>query len=103
MKEVVNKQTLILGDSLKVLKELDKKFDACITDPPYNISGYDDKKEIGWYKSNGYWKDKKKFNKINEILAKCLCHNLCCLIQEAFELGIELDFKKCAKYQIAHK
>ena len=38
----------------------------------------------------------------NELLAKCLCHNLCVLIQEAFEIGIELDFKKCASYEIAH-
>ncbi len=39
----------------------------------------------------------------NEILAKCLAHNLCVLIQEMLELGIEIDFKKCADIPIAHK
>lgn len=28
----------------------------------------------------------------NEALAKILCHNLCCLIQSAFELGVEAKF-----------
>src|SRR3989344_728983 len=39
----------------------------------------------------------------NEILAKCLTHNLCVLVQEAFELGINIDFEKCAKIPIAHE
>ena len=40
----------------------------------------------------------------NEILAKCLCHNLCVLTQELFELNINLDeFKMCAEIKIAHK
>lgn len=39
--------------------------DHCITDPPYNISGYDNKKQIGWLNSNKYWQDSKRFNKIN--------------------------------------
>lgn len=30
----------------------------------------------------------------NEALAKILCHNLCCLIQSAYELGIEATFWK---------
>lgn len=34
---------------------------------------------------------------INEILMKCLCHNLTVLVQESFELGIKIDFKKCAE------
>jgi transposase len=29
---------------------------------------------------------------VNEALAKILCHNLCCLIQSAYELGIEATF-----------
>lgn len=29
---------------------------------------------------------------VNEVLAKVLCHNLCCLIQEQHELGIEPVF-----------
>jgi hypothetical protein len=27
----------------------------------------------------------------NEVLAKVLCHNLCCCIQEWYELGIKPD------------
>jgi hypothetical protein len=29
---------------------------------------------------------------VNEALAKVLCHNLCCLIQSAYELGVEATF-----------
>ncbi len=29
---------------------------------------------------------------INEILLKALCHNICVLIQETFELGIKPEF-----------
>jgi hypothetical protein len=29
---------------------------------------------------------------INEVLCKILAHNLCCLIQEQCELGIETEF-----------
>jgi len=29
---------------------------------------------------------------INEVLCKVLCHNLCCLIQSIYELGIDVDF-----------
>ena len=29
---------------------------------------------------------------VNEVLCKFLCHNLCCLIQEQCELGIEPVF-----------
>jgi site-specific DNA-methyltransferase (adenine-specific) len=58
---------LVMGDILEVMAKLkDNSFDACITDPPYNISGYDNKKSIGWYKSNPTWKEKKRFNKIEE-------------------------------------
>ena len=45
---------------------------------------------------------KNELSQNNEILAKCLAHNLCVLIQEMFELGIELDFKKCAEIEVAH-
>lgn len=44
----------------------DGSIDHCITDPPYNISGYDGKREIGWLKSNRTWVEGKKFNKIDE-------------------------------------
>jgi len=31
---------------------------------------------------------------VNEVLCKLLCHNLCCLIQQQCELGIEPVFWK---------
>lgn len=67
-KVIIESQTLIQGDCIKALSGLKKSklFDACITDPPYNISNYDNKKKIGWLKSNKIWKEEKKFNKINE-------------------------------------
>jgi len=33
----------------------------------------------------------------NEIKAKVLCHNICVLIQELFESGIQIDFPACVK------
>ena len=61
------KNKIILGDCLTKLKEIrSASYDHCITDPPYNISNYSGKKEIGWYKSNPTWKNKKKFTKIDE-------------------------------------
>jgi len=58
--------TLLCGDALTTLKSLPTdSVDACITDPPYSISGYDHKKQIGWLKSNKYWSEDKKFQKIN--------------------------------------
>jgi transposase len=29
---------------------------------------------------------------VNEVLAKVLCHNLCCLVSAFFELGIDASF-----------
>ncbi len=29
---------------------------------------------------------------VNEVLAKILCHNLCCLVQSVYELGVEPEF-----------
>lgn len=29
---------------------------------------------------------------VNKVLCKNLCHNLCCLIQESYELGIAATF-----------
>ncbi|NMB48551.1 site-specific DNA-methyltransferase [Candidatus Kuenenbacteria bacterium] len=58
---------LICNDAFKVFSSIPNGFaDHCITDPPYNISGYDFKKEIGWLKSNKYWSEQKNFNKIEE-------------------------------------
>jgi len=59
--------SLIFSDIFDVLKKIpDNSIDHCITDPPYNISGYDGKKKIGWIESNGYWTETKKFTKISE-------------------------------------
>ncbi len=33
---------------------------------------------------------------VNEILAKLICHNLCCLVHATYELGIEAEFWKAA-------
>ena len=64
-KRLINK--LVVADCITQLEKIDDNtFDHCITDPPYNISGYDDKKKIGWLKSNKTWEDKKKFIKIDE-------------------------------------
>ena len=29
---------------------------------------------------------------VNEVLLKVLCHNICCLIQSIYELGITVEF-----------
>ena len=59
--------TVLVGDCLRILAQYpDNYFDACITDPPYNISGHEGKKEIGWLKSNPTWVEDKKFEKIDE-------------------------------------
>jgi hypothetical protein len=29
---------------------------------------------------------------VNEVLCKVLCHNICCVIQSMYELGIEPGF-----------
>lgn len=64
---IKNRGELLLGDCLEKLRSFkDDTFDHCITDPPYNISGYDNKKKIGWYQSNPTWKNKKSYNKIDE-------------------------------------
>jgi len=39
-------------------------------------------------------KSKTETAMVNEVLCKFLCHNLCCLIQEQCELGIEPEFWK---------
>lgn len=46
---------------------------------------------------------KKRIGQENEILAKCLCHNLCVLIKAMFELNIDIDFEKCAEIPIAQQ
>ena len=60
--------TVIKADALKKLKTFDdNSFDHCITDPPYNLSNYDNKKQIGWYKSNKTWSEEKSFKKLDEV------------------------------------
>lgn len=54
-------------------------------------------------KFGGYLRSKTVVGQSNEILAKCLCHNICVLIQEALELKIPIDLKKCADFEIEHK
>lgn len=36
----------------------------------------------------------------NEVLIKCLVHNICCLVQEIFESKVEIDFHSCDKRYI---
>lgn len=51
-------------------------------------------------KFGDHLRSKNETSQNNEILTKCLAHNLCVLIQESFELGIEIDFKECGKIPI---
>ncbi|HEX8721887.1 MAG TPA: transposase [Pyrinomonadaceae bacterium] len=37
-------------------------------------------------------RSKTKVAQTNEVLCKVLCHNLCCLIQSMYELGVEPEF-----------
>ncbi len=46
---------------------------------------------------------KRDISQTNEILVKCLCHNICVLIQEYFELNANLDFDYCADLLNAQK
>jgi transposase len=39
-------------------------------------------------------RSKCEYAMVNEVLCKILCHNICCLIQEQCELGIEPEFWK---------
>ena len=41
--------------------------------------------------------------KINEVLLKCLVHNICCLVEEIFEKNIDINFSLCAEHYFAHK
>lgn len=44
-----------------------------------------------------YLLTKKYDANVNEIKTKFLCHNICCLIQEAFESNISIDFSNCVE------
>ena len=39
----------------------------------------------------------------NEVLCKALCHNICVLIQEMFELGIKVHFQEVAPPELMCK
>lgn len=45
-------------------------------------------------KQGSHLKTKNDIAQVNEILCKCLVHNICVLIQEMFELGIKIDFEE---------
>ncbi len=67
LKEPNYKNEILYSDALDFLRSLPaESVNSCITDPPYNISGYDSKKKIGWLKSNEYWTGTKNFQKIDE-------------------------------------
>jgi len=38
-------------------------------------------------------RSKTNVSQTNEVLCKVLCHNLCCLIQSMYELGVDVDFR----------
>lgn len=48
-------------------------------------------------------KTKRDDSQVNEILMKCLCHNLAVLVQESFELGLEIDLGNCAEVILAQQ
>lgn len=39
-------------------------------------------------------RSKTEVAQLNEVLCKVFCHNLCCLVQSAYQLGIEATFWK---------
>jgi transposase len=43
-------------------------------------------------KFGDYVRSKTDTAMVNEVLCKIVCHNICCLIQEAYELGIDTTF-----------
>ncbi|KKS38956.1 MAG: hypothetical protein A3G49_04405 [Candidatus Sungbacteria bacterium RIFCSPLOWO2_12_FULL_41_11] len=64
--DTTRESSLVFGDAIKILRSLPShSVDHCITDPPYNISGYDHKKKIGWLQSNEVWTKEKNFSKID--------------------------------------
>ncbi len=54
-------------------------------------------------KFNNNIRTKRHTSQVNEILMKCLCHNLCVLVKESYGIGLEIDLTKCAKDYNAQK
>lgn len=48
-------------------------------------------------KFGGYVRSKTEVAMVNECLCKIICHNICVLIQEMHELGIDVDFGKISQ------
>jgi hypothetical protein len=45
-------------------------------------------------KFGGNVRSKTVVAQLNEVLCNVLCHNLCCLVQSIYELGIESELWK---------
>ena len=43
---------------------------------------------------------RSEVGQVNEILCRALAHNICCLIQEYFEMDINVRHDYCAKYEV---
>lgn len=49
------------------------------------------------YPISPYIKSKNFQAQKNEVLIKCLCHNLCCLVEQFYFFKIKIDFSECEK------
>ena len=54
-------------------------------------------------KQGGHLKTKNDIAQVNEVMCKCLVHNICVLIQEMFELGIKIDFEEVKPFDFMCK
>jgi len=54
-------------------------------------------------KQGTYLRSRKGIAQVNEILCKALVHNICVLIQETFESGIQVDFESLAEDELMCK
>ena len=50
-------------------------------------------------KFSSHLRTKSEIGQTNEILCMALCHNICVLVHEMFELGLEINF--CAEIDTA--
>ena len=54
------------------------------------------------------FRSKSETDQVNEVSCKVLCHNVCCLIQSIYELGVEPSFwqsppQVCIAYPLVTK